>query len=419
MAALGERDGQGVKRARVWPQRFTVVGFCFLAAVIGYLDRVNISVAAISMQDRLGWSAATKGLVLAAFGIGYTLAQIPGGWLASRYGGRAVLGMAVLLWSSVTLLTPAAAAISVPVLLIARVALGLGEGAMFPSAYRLFGQWIPASERSRAVAVLLSGVPIGTLIGLATTGALVGLAGWQSVFFLFGALGLGWVLAWWRFAPASPPEPVAGAATAVGKPPWGLFLASPAVWALVLNHFCSNWGLYLVLAWLPSYLRDTRHLGLEAAGALSALPWIAMVLAVHAGAWLSDLLVGRNVNLTFVRKLMQVSGLVSGAIVLLALPHADSTVAVVSLFCAFMATVGLTTAGYSSNHLDLAPRHAGVLMGLTNTAGQLPGFVCVAVTGWLIDVSGSYNSAFLLAAGVNVVGAVVWVVLASARQIAD
>ena len=157
-------------QASHWPQRYRIVALCACAVFICYIDRVNISVAAIAMQEDLGWTDTTKGFVLSSFFIGYLLMMIPSGWLSNRYGGKIILGIAVLWWSAFTMLTPLAALISLPILIATRILMGMGEAAMFPSSYTLYGRWVPESERSRAVALLIGGIPLGTLFALTTTG---------------------------------------------------------------------------------------------------------------------------------------------------------------------------------------------------------------------------------------------------------
>ncbi|MBL8959125.1 MAG: MFS transporter, partial [Gemmatimonadetes bacterium] len=120
-----------------------VVLLCFAAVLISYLDRTNISIAAIAMQEQLGWDEATKGLVLSSFFIGYLLLQVVAGSLANRWGGRIVLGVAVLWWSLFTALTPPAAMASFAMLIAARIALGLGEAAVFPGSINMIGRWVP------------------------------------------------------------------------------------------------------------------------------------------------------------------------------------------------------------------------------------------------------------------------------------
>ena len=110
----------------VWPRRYTIVALCVLAVFVCYIDRVNISVAIIAMQAEYGWNETTKGLVLSSFFIGYMLFMVPSGWLANRLGGKLILGTAVLWWSAFTFITPAAAYLGLPFLIIARIAMGAG-----------------------------------------------------------------------------------------------------------------------------------------------------------------------------------------------------------------------------------------------------------------------------------------------------
>ena len=178
-------------------RRHVVLALSFLACVIAYTDRVNISVAAVAMGEHFGWTQSQKATVLSAFYVGYLLFMFLGGVLATRYGGKKVLGWSVLSWSIFTMLTPVAAMASLPLLLVARIGMGVGEAAMFPGAYEMFARWVPPSERARASAGLLSGIPIGTVIGLMGTGLLVVHYGWASSFYVFGLAGFGWVLLWW------------------------------------------------------------------------------------------------------------------------------------------------------------------------------------------------------------------------------
>ena len=116
-----------------WPRYYTVVLLLFAAVFISYIDRSNISVAAIAMQSELGWTETDKGKVLSAFFVGYLLMMTASGVLANRYGGWLVLGIAVVWWSVWTILTPPAATLSIGALVVARIALGLGEAAVFPA----------------------------------------------------------------------------------------------------------------------------------------------------------------------------------------------------------------------------------------------------------------------------------------------
>jgi MFS transporter, ACS family, solute carrier family 17 (sodium-dependent inorganic phosphate cotransporter), other len=414
-----------------WPRRYTVVGLSVLATLIGYIDRVNISVAILPMQQAFGWSETIKGFVLSSFFIGYLLFQIPAGYLANRLGGKIVLGFSVVWWSLFTVLTPVAAAMSLPVLIAARIALGAGEAAMFPGAYSLFAKWTPPTERSRAVSLLLSGIPVGTLLALSTTGFIVVSFGWPAAFYLFGALGAIWAVLWFTKVsddPATDPRisaselailPQQSASARSGAIPWGRLLSQPAVWALIVNHFCSNWGLYVLLAWLPSYFVSVQGLGMVNAGLYSAIPWLTMFVMTNVGAWAADSMVRRGVSLTAVRKIMQATGLLGASVFLLLAQDVSTGVQAMLLMCGALGALALTWSGFAPNHLDIAPRYADVLMGITNTAGTLPGIIGVVITGWLIDVTGSYGSAFVLAASLNAVGAIVWLAFGTGKRVID
>jgi ACS family sodium-dependent inorganic phosphate cotransporter len=419
--------------SRRWPARYRLIALCVASVFVCYIDRVNISVAAIAMQEELGWDDTTKGFVMSSFFIGYLLFMTPAGWLANRLGGRRVLGFAVVWWSLWTMLTPAAAGLALSALIVARVALGLGEAATFPAIYNLYGRWVPAEERTRAVSLMVSAIPIGTLFALMTTGWIIAHFGWPMVFYLFGALGIGWALLWYpgtserpRDDPsmsASERELLASVAPDEGieKPPvpWRRLLTSAPVWALILNHLCTNWVFYMLLAWLPSYFRTQLGLSIAQTGIYAAGPWLVMFLVGTAAGWFADRLVKQGVDLTLIRKTMQTLGLVGSAVFMLAARDVHSVNVAFGLMCGALGMLSLTWAGFLPNHLEIAPKYADVVMGLTNTAGTVPGVVGVAVTGWLVDTTGTFTSAFVLAAAVNVFGAVVWLMFSTTRKVVD
>jgi ACS family sodium-dependent inorganic phosphate cotransporter len=186
---------------------------------------------------------------------------------------------------------------------------------------------------------------------------------------------------------------------------------------LIINHFCTNWGLYTLMAWLPSYFRKTHSLSLEYAGLYSSAPWLIMFVMINLAAWIADFCVRRGVSLTTVRKAMQSIALLgSGSFLVLASQATSSDSALLSL-CGALGTLAFAWSGFGSNHLDIAPQYADVLVGITNTAGTLPGIFAVVLTGWLVDVTGGYATSFLLIAGIDVLGAVTWLAFSTARPI--
>jgi ACS family sodium-dependent inorganic phosphate cotransporter len=404
---------------------------CFLATSICYVDRVNISVAVIPMAERFHWSATTKGAVLTSFFIGYLLAMLPGGWLIARFGGRLILGIALAAWSLATLLTPAAAFAGLPFLIAVRVAMGIAEAATFPAVIGLFARWLPVTERSRAVALQLGGIPIGTIVGLSAAGGVIATWGWEAMFWLFGAGGLVFAVIWFLVVHEAPGlHPRIGAterslladreaATARAPVPWRALLSKRPVWAIIITHFCSNWTLYLMLTWMPSYLHDVQHLNVGKAGLAAVLPWLCYFLAGNGAGWLADRLVARGTSLLLIRKAAQTAGLVGASIGLLLAGQATTPGEAVAMLCLALGANGLISAGFAANHLDIAPRYAGPLYAVSNFAGTMPGIIGVYITGALLDLTGGYGWTFAAAAGVNLVGVAVWLAWASVDPVVD
>jgi ACS family sodium-dependent inorganic phosphate cotransporter len=415
-----------------WPRRHVVVGFIFLGCIIAYTDRVNISVAAVAMKEHFGWSQTEKGFVLSAFFVGYLLFMFVGGLLATRFGGKRVLGCSVAVWSIFTLLTPLAATLSLAALLVARVGMGIGEAAMFPASFELFARWAPPMERSRTVARLYSGIPIGTLIGLMGTGWIVARFGWPMAFYSFGVAGLLWVIAWFQQVQDDPVEdPRVGPEeralllntrskpTSADRVPLRRLLLHTTVLAIVAAHVATAWSLYVLLSWLPSYFRDVQGLSIANAGLFSAAPWLVMFAVTNLAAVVSDRMIERGMRLTTTRKLMQCIGLVLSAAFLLVIREAHSPVAALVLLCAATGALGCSWSGFPPTFLDVAPRHGAVLFGFSNTFATIPGIVGVAATGWLVDVTGTYSAAFVLTAIVSAAGALIFGFLFDAHPIVD
>jgi len=415
-----------------WPKRYTLVSLCFFAAFICYIDRVNISVAAIAMKETFGWSETVKGLVLASFFVGYLPMQVAGGWLAYRLGGKLVLGFAVVWWSLFTILTPAAVSVSITLLIITRILLGLGEAVTFPASFVLLSKWVPGNERSRAVALLLSGAPLGVFFAFIASGWIVEHYGWPAAFYLFGVVGLIWVSIWYLGVfenPHSHPRISSGELKllkdqshepgSVGKVPWKALLSRRAVWALIINHFCVNWSTYMLIAWLPSYFRDAQGVSITNAGLYSAVPWLTSFLMMNVAGWIADTLIKRGLPVILVRKLMQTIGLLGTAIFLLLASQADTVLLAMLTLSGAVGLLAFSYSGFGPNALEIAPRYSGILAGITNTVATLPGILGIVITGWLVDVTGTYVSAFAIAAGLNIFGAIVWLLFASSKPVVD
>lgn len=420
---------EGSEAVPRWQTRYTMVGLCAFATFVCYIDRVNISVAIIPMAEEFGWDQSTIGLIMSSFFVGYFMTQIVGGWLADRFGGKVVLGVGVLFWSAFTVMTPLAAYAGLGMMLLARVGMGLGEAVTFPAIYSLFSSWLPVTERTRAIGLNSSAIPLGTVFALVVTPIIVLSLGWEWVFYLFGAVGLVWFGLWYWLAGTDPQEHPRVTAhelsiiqsgeferSATQPPSIRAMLRSRAVWAIVVSHFCANWGTYVLLSWLPLYFVEGLGVDFAAVGIVAMIPAAIAFMSLNAAGWVADKVISSGVDLLFVRKLMQAIGFGGGAVVFAVVGYFESVFWAIAFMSLGNFLGAFSLGGWGSNHMDIAPNHAGTLMGLSNTAGTIPGVIGVYVSGLILQWTGSWILVFQVAAAINVFGLVFYLMFAGTEK---
>lgn len=254
------------------------------------------------LEERFNWDSYQTNFVLGSFFWGYVLTELPGGRLAELIGGRRVFGHSMLWASVLTLITPLSAHLSYVMLIVVRVALGFMLGASWPAIHPVAAVWIPPMERSKFMSnmmgkSLFNSTPLCTVqginnclfsylassLGAAITmplcGYLISVAGWASVFYWTGGIGLLWSFCWFFFVyetPATHPrisaeerreiEEAIGTSTSKKRPsyvPWGQLLCSPAVWAIIITHGLAVFGFFLVVNQLPTFMSKILHFDIK------------------------------------------------------------------------------------------------------------------------------------------------------------
>ncbi|KAG0474621.1 hypothetical protein HPP92_014307 [Vanilla planifolia] len=413
------------------PKRWIIVLLCFSAFLLCNMDRVNMSIAILPMSAEFNWTPATVGLIQSSFFWGYLLTQIAGGIWADKVGGKVVLGFGVVWWSVATILTPIAARVGLPSLLIMRAFMGIGEGVAMPAMNNILSKWIPVSERSRSLAVVYSGMYLGSVTGLAFSPMLIHRFGWPSVFYAFGSLGGVWFTLWRSKAHSSPKEDpelsmdekrliLDGNVSKepVVSIPWKLILSKPPVWALIISHFCHNWGTFILLTWMPTYYNQVLKFNLTQSGLFCVLPWLTMAVFANVGGWIADTLVSKGLSVTIVRKIMQSIGFLGPAFFLTQLSHINSPALAVLCMACSQGSDAFSQSGLYSNHQDIGPRYSGVLLGLSNTAGVLAGVFGTVATGFILQ-HGSWDDVFKVAVGLYIVGTLVWNFFSTGEKVLD
>ncbi len=376
-----------------------------LAAAVGinYIDRGNLATAAPLIQDELHLSATQLGFLLSAFFWTYVTAMAPAGWLAERYGARRVLAGGVAIWSVATLLTGLANGLIM--LLLLRLLLGLGESTAFPSASKALASEVPPSQLGLANGVMSFGYLVGPAVGTYLGGMLMARVGWRPVFVLFGCLSLLWLWPWLR----TPQGPSVRTAAASGEiPSFARILRQRGLWGASLGHFASNYNFYFILAWLPIYLVKVRGFSMESMAAIAGGAYLINAISALLMGWGTDAWcrAGRSPDVIY-KGVMALSHVATiGCMVgMVLLPISGS----IACLFGYEVVCGLSSPGvYAIPQILAGPQAAGRWVGVQNTCGNVAGIIAPALTGMLIDWSGSFVSAFVLAAAINVLGLLGW-----------
>ena len=375
------------------------------ALLINYIDRGNLATAVPLIHGELGLSATQLGVLLSAFYYSYVAAMVPAGWLGERYGAHRVLAAGIVIWSVATLLTGFATGFWS--LLLLRLLLGLGESAGFPCASQLFASQLRPAQIGMANGVLgfsyLTGPAIGTVLG----GLLMPVYGWRAVFVLFGAVSLVgvWPLLRVRLKPAARSTHETSATDAPG---FGLILRQRGLWGASLGLFASNYNFYFILAWLPEYLVRERGFSMSTMAAVAGSAYLINgVSALAAGwavaAWTRS---GRSANV-FYKSLMAFGHIASlGAMLGMMLLPIEGCIACLGLF---QIAVGVSSPGvYAIPQIIAGPGATGRWVGVQNGCGNLAGILAPTITGILLDATGHFSSAFVLAGAINMLGLIGW-----------
>ncbi len=430
-AAGGAGGGVPVRRSILagMPVRYKALALMFALTVVTYIDRVCIAATHAAMSAELGLDKVQMGEVFSAFVLGYLLFEIPGGWLADRFGARILLTRIVLWWSVFTALTGAAWSYSS--LLAVRFLFGCGEAGAFPGMASAVSRWFPAAERGKAQAALMLGSRLGGALAPGLVLALMAAIGWRGVYPTFAVLGLVWAVAWtaW-FRDAPEQHPAVGAAerdlivanrgpiSHGGPVPWERLIRNRNVWALCAMYSGYTYGLYFYLTWLPTYLQEGRGVADDQLGFYAGLPWLVACVSSVLGGWLTDVL-SRRMSLRWARRLPAMAGLLAAAVFLvLAALLENNTWALLALALSFGASDMILAVCWATC-LDIGREYSGTVSGTMNSLGQIGGVTAPVLIGWLVQRFGSWQLPLLLSAGYYVVSALFWLLIDAERPLTE
>jgi sugar phosphate permease len=413
--------------------RWMVLLLISLMYMITYMDRTGISIAAPAMAREFRLSPTAIGIVFSVFLWAYALGQIPLGSLADRLGPRLVLLIIVPFWSLMTAMTAIAG--GVVSLIVIRLVFGLAESGAFPTATRAMQLWFPKAERgivhgvthsfSRFAVAIVPFIAVNIMVAF----------GWRWIFYIFGAAGLLWSLAFYFLYRNLPEEhsqvnrselvhirgrDPTGAINSVDlrqqvAPPWRVIFRSPNMWYIAAGYCCFYYGTYFFMTWFPSYLLEYRHVSLKAVGVLASLPLFAGMVGDVVGGTLTDTVYRKTSKLKFARRIVAAPAMLISGLCLI--PAAMAHSAWTAIFCltASLFFLELVISPAWAVPMDVGGEYSGTVSGVMNMAGSLAASLSPIIFGALVQ-RGFWITPFFITAGVLLAGALVWACLINPEQ---
>lgn len=407
--------------------RWLVLFLISLMYLICYMDRSNISVAQPEIAKAFGLSKTSMALVLSAFTWSYALGQVPAGLLGDRFGPKKVLTAIMSWWSIAAMMT--GAAFGIGSLFTARFLLGLGEAGAFPVASRGMQLWFPRSERGRIQGTTHFFSRFAVAVTPFVAGSIMLAFGWRAIFYVFGSLGLLWsavFVSYYRNRPEehghvnraelvqirglNPDGSLKSSPTSRQAAPWKRILSSSNMWFIALGYCCFFFGTNFYLTWYPTYLREHRHLTLQALGLIGSIPLFAGMAGDLVGGSLSDLIFKKTGKARLARSAVAAPGfLLSGAFLIPAATTESAWASVLCLATSFFFLEFVIGPAWAVP-MDVGGPFSGTVTGVMNMAGALAASFTPLVFGYYFG-KGSWTAPFFITSAVMLLGALIWVFL--------
>lgn len=399
--------------------RWIVTGLIFFITLINFIDRSAISFVIEPLKREFSFTDTQFGMILSAFGVGYVLLTAFGGWLVDVLGARIVWPLAAIGWSlCVGFLGLAEGFLGFIVL---RLLLGVTEGPHFPSMSKAISNWLPTSERARALSLGLVAIPVSSVIGAPLASYLVADYGWRTMFFAISSIGIIWAFVWYIFFRDRPEESkyvneeelkvIATKNSKVEdkKQPvdWRFILTNPSLMANNIAYFAYGYMLFFATLWLPAYFLSKHGLNLKTVGWYLVIPWSTAAIFLKAGGILSDYLYRKTGSSRLARSHLIWSSQLLSALFFVLLGFTDNLGLSILFLSLGLGFGQFPQPAFFSVNIDVAKTRAASAQGVTSSFLSLAGILAPFITGWLIDYTKSYQAAFLLLSGITLAAVIV------------
>ncbi|WP_300732699.1 MFS transporter [Pseudomonas sp.] len=429
-AALGNKPAAAVSPNPYKKYQVITVSLLLVIGIINYVDRSALSIANTSIQRDMGITPSEMGILLSAFSLAYALAQLPLGVIIDRLGSKISLGAALLGWSVAQ--TASGLINSFSSFIGLRILLGIGEAPMFPSAAKALAEWFEAEKRGTPTGIVLSSTCIGPCIAPPLLTLLMVTWGWRGMFIVTGVFGIVLAFCWFAFykskerylaelpgeererllASQALPVETARPTMKAQLSAWAELFRHKTTWGAVLGFMGVIYMLWLHLTWLPGYFEREHGLSLYQTAWVVSLAYVFGALGTIVAGRICDRLVKNGATVLGSRKIVVVSALLSAAAFTIPLSFGSGIVLSVALLCCALFSVNMasSTAWMIANTV-VNSRRVASFGSIQNFGGYLAGSAAPIVTGFSIQQSGSFASAFLISAVVAAVAAMAYVLL--------
>lgn len=411
--ALAARSSR-LERVALSKRQWIFLVLLVISICISYIDRGSLSVADKYLQTEFSLDPQHRGLVYSAFFWSYAPALVLAGWLVDRFDVNRVLAAGYIVWSIATLATGLANGFVM--LFCLRLLLGMGESVAYPAYSRILAGNFKEEQRGFANAAIDAGSKLGPAIGIFFGGLFMAGFGWRLFFAVTGTLSLLWLVPWFIWAPKGRTMPL----PKTGKVPgFGEILSKRAAWGTFIGLFCGNYVWYFIITWLPSYFRDELHFDQKQMAILGSAPLLCLAISALTSGAISDRWIASGASINLVRKTFCGAGLGLSTIMLASVLVHDSMSSLLVL-CGACVAYGLYSSNlWATTQTMAGPWAAGRWTGLQNAFGNVSGIVAPWLTGWIVQKTGQFYWAFVVATGLLVVGTISFTVIIPRVEPAD
>ncbi|MEI6241815.1 MAG: MFS transporter [Chlamydiota bacterium] len=392
-----------------------IVSLIFFITFVNFIDRSAISFVIEPLKKEFHFTDTEFGLILSAFGFGYLFLTGIGGWLVDKFGSSIIWPVAAIAWS--LCLGTLSLATGLWSFVVLRFLLGVAEGPHYPAVSCTVNNFLPSQIRAKALSFSLAAIPISSAIGAPITSYLAANFGWRQMFIIISLAGILWGIVWYYFfkgfsekhthkqtkeesiLPLFPAKKVAT--------DWRFILFNRTLLANNLSYFAFGYMVFFATLWLPGYLSFQFGLNLKSIGWYLTLPWLAASLFLPLGGYISHWLYKKTKSFRIAHShVLWISQLLTGLCFLsLSINHSlPVTLFLLSLGVGFGF---MPLAIFFHVNIEVASRHIGAAQGITSSIFSLSGIIAPAITGWLVDLTGNFQTAFFLLGILSALGVLI------------